>query len=173
MVALGRSAAGWGPSGPESSKLFQNTASMSVFTGRNRFQIVITMGTDAKRGIHIIEQEWTLETSLESCFANVGISLLCDWDVFAFLHRHVTSLTRGDQIARLVGYESDVVGEALDRLEYQKLIGSSRTSSGVRLYRVLAPKDVERRGYLNKLVTLSESRAGRLELTKRLRRRSS
>ena len=116
----------------------------------------------------IIERERTLESSLQSCVDRVGISLLCDWDVFAFVYRHVTSLTSADHIARLVGYESKVVGGALDRLERQKLIERSRPSRGVRLYRVLASKDVEHRSCLRELLTLSESRAGRLELAKRL-----
>ncbi len=99
---------------------------------------------------------------------NVGISLLCDWDVFAFVYRHVTSLTTAEQIARLVGYESGVVGGALDRLESQKLIERSRPSRGVRLYRVLTSKDVEHQRCLQELVALSESRAGRLELARQL-----
>jgi DNA-binding MarR family transcriptional regulator len=116
----------------------------------------------------IMERERTLETLLQSCVDSVGISLLCDWDVFAFVYRHVTSLTSADQIARLVGYESKVVGGALDRLERQKLIERSRPSRGVRLYRVLTSKDIAHRRCLRELVTLSESRAGRLELAKRL-----
>jgi DNA-binding MarR family transcriptional regulator len=109
-----------------------------------------------------------LELSLQSCVDNVGVSLLCDWDVFTFVYRHVTSLTSADQIARLIGYESGVVGGALDRLERQKLIERSRPSRGVRLYSVKS-KDVEHRCCLRKLVILSESRAGRLELAKRLK----
>jgi DNA-binding transcriptional ArsR family regulator len=109
-----------------------------------------------------------LESSLQRCVVNVGISLLCDWDVFAFVYRHVTSLTTAEQIARLVGYESGVVGGALDRLESQKLIERSRPSRGVRLYRVLNSKDVEHQRCLQELVTLSESRAGRLELARQL-----
>jgi DNA-binding MarR family transcriptional regulator len=110
-----------------------------------------------------------LELSLQSCVDNVGVSLLCDWDVFTFVYRHVTSLTSADQIARLIGYESGVVGGALDRLERQKLIERSRPSRGVRLYSVLNSNDVEHRCCLRKLVILSESRAGRLELAKRLK----
>jgi DNA-binding transcriptional ArsR family regulator len=116
----------------------------------------------------IFERERTLESSLQNCIDTVGISLLCDWDVFAFVYRHVTSLSCADQIARLVGYESRVVGGALDRLEQQKLIERSRPSHGVRLYRVLNSPDVEHRRCLRELVTLSESRPGRLELAKRL-----
>jgi DNA-binding MarR family transcriptional regulator len=77
----------------------------------------------------IIERERTLESSLQSCVDSVGISLLCDWDVFAFVYRHITSLTSADQIARLVGYESKVVVGALDRLERQKLIEFGFTAS--------------------------------------------
>ena len=116
----------------------------------------------------IIERERTLESSLQSFVDCAGISSLCDWDVFAFVYRHVTSLTSAEQIARLVGYESKVVGRALDRLERQKLIERSRLSRGVRLYRALNSKDVEHRRCLRELLTLSESRAGRLELAKRL-----
>jgi DNA-binding MarR family transcriptional regulator len=116
----------------------------------------------------IIERERTLESALQRCVDSVGISLLCDWDVFAFVYRHVTSLTSADQIARLVGYESKVVGGALDRLERQKLIERSRPSRGVRLYRVLSSMEVEHRRCLQELLMLLESRAGRLELAKRL-----
>jgi DNA-binding MarR family transcriptional regulator len=117
----------------------------------------------------IIERDHGLESSLQSCVESVGVSLLCDWDVFAFVYRHATILTSADQIARLVGYESGVVGGALDRLERQKLIERSRLSRGVRIYRALTSKDVERERCLRELVILSESRAGRLELAKRLK----
>jgi DNA-binding MarR family transcriptional regulator len=125
-------------------------------------------GTNLGEIKNIIGHERVLETSLQACVDSVGISLLCDWDVFAFVYRHVTSLTSADQIARLVGYDSRVVGTALDRLERQNLIERSRPSRGVRLYRVLNSKDVEHQKCLRELVALSESRTGRLELAKRL-----
>ena len=109
-----------------------------------------------------------MESSLQTCVNNVGISSLCDWDIFAFVYRHVTSLTTADQIARLVGYESGVVGGALGRLESQKLIERSRPSRGVRIYRVLNSKNVEHQRCLQELLTLSETRAGRLELARQL-----
>jgi DNA-binding MarR family transcriptional regulator len=116
----------------------------------------------------IVERKLMLGNSVQRCVDGVGISSLCDWDVFAFVYRHGTSLTSAEHIARLVGYESKVVGGALDRLERQKLIERSRPSRGVRLYRVLNSKDAERRRCLKELVILSESRDGRLELVKRL-----
>jgi DNA-binding transcriptional ArsR family regulator len=116
----------------------------------------------------IVGRERVLESVLQRCVDSVGISLLCDWDVFAFVYRHITSLTSADQIARLVGYESRVVGGALDRLERHKLIERSRPSRGVRFYRVLDSEDAEHRHCLRELITLSESRTGRLELARRL-----
>lgn len=116
----------------------------------------------------INERVQTLESSLQSCVDNVGISSLCDWDVFAFVYRHVTSLTTAEQIARLLGYESGVVGAALGRLETQKLIECSRPSRGVRIYRVLNSNNLEHQRCLQELLTLSETRAGRLELARQL-----
>jgi len=103
--------------------------------------------------------------SLES----VGISLLSELDVLTFVYRHGASLTTVNQIARLIGYESTVVGDALDRLEHEKFIERSRASQGVRIYRIMASTDVGRQRHLRQLFSLSESRAGRLLLAKRLK----
>jgi DNA-binding MarR family transcriptional regulator len=136
---------------------------------RSRFEAVITrVGNNPREGGLINEPEQTLESSLQTCVDNVGISSLCDWDVFAFVYRHVTSLTTADQIARLLGYESGVVGAALGRLESQKLIERSRPSRGVHIYRVLNSKNFEHQRCLQELLTLSETRAGRLELARQL-----
>jgi DNA-binding MarR family transcriptional regulator len=143
---------------------------LSSFAQLVRLNTAITkVGDNTEReNLFITGREQMLESPLQRCVVNVGISLLCDWDVFAFVYRHVSSLATVDQIARLVGYESGVVRGALDRLEGQKLIERSRLSRGVRLYRVLSLKDVEHRRCLQKLVALSESRAGRLELARLL-----
>jgi DNA-binding MarR family transcriptional regulator len=99
----------------------------------------------------------------------MGISLLSEWDVLAFVHRHGPSLTSTDQIARLIGYESTVVGAALDRLERAKLIERSGASQGVRLHRMLTSADAQHRHCLQQFVSLSENRDGRLLLTKLLK----
>lgn len=99
----------------------------------------------------------------------MGISLLSEWDMLAFVHRHGPSLTSTDQIARLIGYESDVVGAALDRLEREKLIERLGPPQGVRLHRMLASTDAGHRRCFQQLVSLSETRAGRLLLTKLLK----
>jgi DNA-binding MarR family transcriptional regulator len=111
--------------------------------------------------------ESTVQTSLDS----MGISLLSEWDVLAFVYRHGASLASSDQIARLIGYESTVVRAALDRLESENLIERSRLSKGVRFYRILASTDAGRQRRLQQIVSLSETRVGRLLLAKRLKPR--
>jgi hypothetical protein len=115
----------------------------------------------------IIECEPNSEVSVQSCLESMGISLLSDWDMLAFVYRHGASLTSTDQIARLIGYESAVVGDALDRLERNKLIERSGPPQGVRLHR-LSTEAGHWRG-LQQLVSLTETRAGRLLLTKLLK----
>jgi DNA-binding MarR family transcriptional regulator len=110
-----------------------------------------------------------MEFLVDSYLENVGISLLCELDVLVFVCRHGTSLTRTEEIARLIGYESIVVSGSLDRLEREKLIERSQPSGGVRFHRISASTDAGRRSCLQQLVSLSETRAGRLLLAKRLR----
>jgi DNA-binding MarR family transcriptional regulator len=97
----------------------------------------------------------------------MGISLLSEWDMLAFVYRHGPCLNSTDQMARLIGYESEVVGAALDRLERNKLIERSEPRQGVRLHRLST--DSAHRRCLRQLVGLTETRAGRLLLTKLLK----
>ena len=83
-----------------------------------------------------MECENNAELSVQSCLEGIGISLLSEWDVLVFVYRHGASLASTDQIARLLGYQSAVVGGALDRLERKKLVERSRPSQGVRFYRI-------------------------------------
>lgn len=128
--------------------------------------------TEGSRGQNsITERENNLEHAIQSCLESMGISLLSEWDILAFVYRHGPSLTNTDQIARLIGYESTVVGAALDRLERAKLIKRSGPSQGegVRLHRMRVSTDVRHRQCLQQFVSLSESRDGRLLLTKLLK----
>jgi DNA-binding MarR family transcriptional regulator len=122
----------------------------------------------ARRSL-IIAGEYPPEPSIQCCLESMGIFLLSEWDVLAFVHRHGTSLTSAQHISQLIGYDISAVVGALDRLERENLIHRSRTSEGVRFYRILDSTDAGRRGCLEQLVSLSESRAGRLLLTKQLR----
>ena len=110
-----------------------------------------------------------LESTVQACLDSLGISLLSEWDVLSFVCRHGASLASSDQIARLIGYESTVVRDALDRLESKNLIERSRPSNGVRFYRILASTDAGRQRCLQQIVSVSETRAGRLLLAKRLK----
>jgi DNA-binding IclR family transcriptional regulator len=102
---------------------------------------------------------------------SLGISLLGDWDVLNFLYRHRVVLGSSEQIARLLGYPTKAVSDALDRLEPQGLIKRTRSSEGVWLYQFvfsgthLAPESCFRR-----LMSLVENRTGRLLLVNRLRK---
>src|ERR1700687_5491372 len=116
-----------------------------------------------------IDFEKSVEFTVQSCLDSVGISLLSEWDVLAFVYRHGASLASSDQIAHLIGYESTVVRAALDRLEGENLIERSRPSKGVRFYRILASTDAGRQRRLQQIVSLSETRAGRLLLAKWLK----
>ena len=115
----------------------------------------------------IIEREKPVELSVQGLLESVGISLLSEWDVLAFVYRHGVSLTSIGQIASLVGYENGVVASALDRLEREKLIERSRPSQEVCFYRIFASMDAERQHCLQQLLSQSEGRAGRLLLAKR------
>jgi DNA-binding MarR family transcriptional regulator len=114
---------------------------------------------------YIIEREKPMELSVQNCLDDLGISLLSEWDILIFVYRHGASLTNADHIARLSGHESKVVSNVLDRLVREKLIERSRPSQGVYFYRIHA-------GYrrcLQQIISLSESRTGRLQLAERLK----
>ena len=101
----------------------------------------------------------------------LGISVLCEWDVLVFLHRHGASLTTAGQIASLLGYGKAAVAAALERLESIGLAQRSRSSRGIRLYRFELPADSRHACFLE-LMNLTEQRSGRLLLATILRPRS-
>ena len=107
--------------------------------------------------------------SIEHCLKSLGISLLSELDVLVFVYRRKTSLIRIKQIASLVGHDESAVSIALGQLERKKLIEPSTGSHGLRFYRILSQGDVLRQQSLRQLVSLSETRAGRLQLRKHLR----
>jgi DNA-binding MarR family transcriptional regulator len=110
-----------------------------------------------------------MDLSLEHCLKSLGISLLSELDVLVFVHRRKTSLTNVKQIASLIGHDQAAVSIALGQLERKKLIEPSIASEGLRFYRILPQEDSGRQQCFRQLVSLSETRAGRLQLTKHLR----
>jgi hypothetical protein len=120
-------------------------------------------GSHAEMG----ENAWRL--SMQSCLEKMGISLLSEWDVLVFLHRHDPSLMSVDHIAVLIGYENTLVNAALDRLERLKLIRCSAPIRGVRIHRTQMSIHATQSSCFQQMFGLSENRAGRLLLAKLLK----
>lgn len=99
----------------------------------------------------------------------LGISLVSEWDVLTFLHRHGTSLGNAAHIAKFVGYDSAPTAAALRTLDVLGLIERSRVSQGIRMYRISASLEDSRRSCLLKLVNLAKNRSGRLLVVKNLK----
>src|SRR5215510_2886672 len=106
---------------------------------------------------------------IDSWLNTLGITSLCQWDVLLFLYRHQTSLVGADFIARLLGYASAPVVDALDVLEFLELVERSRVSQIVRLYQFTMPSDPQRGDAWARLMALASDRGGRVLLSKRLR----
>jgi DNA-binding MarR family transcriptional regulator len=110
-----------------------------------------------------------MDLSLEHCLKSLGISLLSELDVLIFVHRRKTSLTSVKQIASLIGHDQMAVSIALGQLEREMLIKPSTASQGLRFYRILPQEDGRRQQCFRQLVSLSGTRAGRMQLTRHLR----
>ena len=115
-------------------------------------------------------QEDPPDFPIEDWLKTLGVESLCQWDVLVFLHRHLTCLVSAEDIARLLGHPTGEVVAALDSLEPLGLVERSRVDRGVRLYQFAAPGDPQPGDALDRLLTLAGSRAGRLLLSKKLRR---
>jgi hypothetical protein len=109
------------------------------------------------------------EAVVNKWLETLGITLLCEWDVLIFLYRHNTSLVSAEQIARLLGYRKVAVGAALDVLEAESLIQRSRGSQGARMYGLSMPADPSRRRGFQELMSVVQTRPGRLLLVRSLR----
>jgi biotin operon repressor len=117
-----------------------------------------------------MNQEFPADLRVEGWLRSLKIDSLAKWDVLVFMSRHPTSLLSVEQIARLIGYANDSVLGALDALESLGLVVRSRVDQGVRLYQFTAPTDRPRGDTLDRLLTLADSRPGRLILAKQLKR---
>ena len=85
-------------------------------------------------------------------------------DVLVFLYRHHCSLISADEIARLLGYDTKAVINAIHTLESSGLVKRSRVSQGMRLYEVSVPEDPAKRDAFYRLMSLAATRAGRLRI---------
>ena len=100
----------------------------------------------------------------------LGITTLCQWDLLMFLYRHQTSLFGADYLARLSGYATETVVSTMATLESLGLVGRSRISQGARFYQCIAPTSPPHDEALARLLELASHRAGRLRLSRQLRR---
>jgi hypothetical protein len=113
----------------------------------------------------------SLELQIRECLTGMGISSPVDWDVLVFVYRHQASLANAEQIARMVGYPTAVVNDALEHLEALHLLRRSRAGHGVSLYQCVSPEaESAPYRYFRQLITSVENRAGRLEITRELRK---
>jgi hypothetical protein len=117
-----------------------------------------------------MDRDNLLDLGIDGLLTALGIDWLCQWDVLVFLSRHPTSLLSGEHIARLLGYATAPVVDALDHLETLGLVRRSRVDQGVRLYQFNAPAEPPRGDALKRLLTLADSRPTRLLLAKKLQR---
>ena len=108
--------------------------------------------------------------TLELCrqhLERLRISGVDELDVLVFIYHHGTSLASADQIGRLLGHSSFAVAAALESLTSAGLIQRSRSSHGVRLYRIAdAVEGDGRRAALDEFVRVAGQREGRLRLIK-------
>jgi hypothetical protein len=119
-----------------------------------------------------VEPHDASEEQVEAWFRTLGLESLTQWDMLVFLYRHQTSLVGAEFIARLLGYATAPVVDALDVLESLGLVERSRALQGVRLYQFAQPADPPRRDAFARLTALAESRTGRLRLYKKLKPRN-
>jgi hypothetical protein len=122
-----------------------------------------------RRIIPLGEQSNPRELSVQSCLASMGISLLIDWNILVFVHRHGMTLASIDQMARLLVCKSASVSDALERLESRQLIESSRLSKGVCFYKVAVASDGVLKSCFQHLLGVTSNRRGRLILADMLK----
>jgi hypothetical protein len=99
----------------------------------------------------------------------LGISLVSEWDVLAFVCSHGASLGTAALIARFIGYDGIEIAAALRTLDARGLIKRSRVSRGIRFYQLSESIEPSRLSCLLELVSLAQNRAGRLQITKHLK----
>jgi hypothetical protein len=116
-----------------------------------------------------MQHEHISDGEIDSWLNTLGITSLCQWDVLLFVYRHQTILVSADFIARLLGYASAPVVDALDVLEFLGLVERSRVSQIVRLYQFTMPSDPQRGDAWKSLLALASPRGGRVRLARSLR----
>jgi len=110
------------------------------------------------------------DTAVADWLHSLGVVSRCQWEVLIFLSLHHSTLLGAADLARLLGYVSQAIIEALDILETLGLVQRSRISQGARWYRFYLPLDAPRREAFAQLQALAGHRAGRMLLAKQWQR---
>ena len=120
----------------------------------------------------MIAQENVADADVQHWLQSVGLESLCQLEVLTFFHRHPTSVLPASYLARLLGYPMEPVATALDSLANLRLLEWSPQLRGARAYQVVVSPVPSRSEALERLLSLSDNRSGRLLLGKYFGRRS-
>ena len=113
-----------------------------------------------------------MNPQFEGCLATWEISLLEEWDLLVFLHRHRKSLLPAEQISMLLGHSETAVKKALRKFETAGLVRRSRSFQGIRFHQLAASVDAARQDCFEMLINLLNDPRARGLLAGRLTRAS-
>ena len=120
----------------------------------------------------MIAQENVADADVQHWLESVGLESLCQVEVLTFFHRHPTSVLPASYLARLLGYPMEPVATVLDSLATLRLLEWSSQPRGACAYHVVVSPVASRSVALERLLSLSDSRSGRLLLGKHFERRN-
>jgi DNA-binding MarR family transcriptional regulator len=110
--------------------------------------------------------EHVADADVQHWLQSVGVESLYQLEVLTFFHRHPTSVLPASYLARLLGYPMDRVATVLDSLADLRLLNWSSQPRGARAYHVVVSPVPSRSEALERLLSLSDNRSGRLLLGK-------
>ena len=110
------------------------------------------------------------DADVQHWLQSVGVESLCQLEVLSFLHHHPITFLPPEYLARLLGYRTDPVVDALDSLSALQLLKWSAQSRGAHSYQFIVPSVPSRTDALERLLALSAHRSGRLLLRRHLGR---
>ena len=120
----------------------------------------------------MIAQGNVAAADVQQWLQSVGLESLCQLEVLTFFHRHPTSVLPASYLARLLGYPMEPVATVLDSLATLRLLEWSPQPRGACAYHVVVSPVPSRSEVLERLLSLSDSRSGRLLLGKHFERRN-
>ena len=112
------------------------------------------------------------DAAVQPCLQVFGFDALCQLGVLTFFHRPPTSVLRSSYLAGLLGYPLEPVATVLDSLANLRLLEWSPQPPGARAYQVVVSPVPSRSADLERLLSLSDNRSGRLLLSMYFGRRN-